>query len=472
MSAPKVVVLGAGPAGLGAAYFLARSGKGEPVLIEGAKVVGGNSGTFLLEGVHCDYGSHRLHPASEPHILRTIQDLLGPELLLRPRHGRIRLKGKWIHFPLKLGDLLLRLPKGFAAALLYDMVTKPLRKVRGEPTFASILYRGLGGAMCRGFYFPYMQKLWALPPEQLAVTLAQRRVSGSSITKILRKILAQLPMFRAETTGKFFYPRRGFGQIGDALRDAAEASGTRTLLETRVTRIEHRDGRVVAVVAQQGDAEVREESAVIWSTLPVTTVVRAMDPPAPAEVLAAADRIAFRGMILIYLVLEQDQFTEYDAHYLPELNVPISRLSEPKNYSASTTPDGVTVLCAELPCDPHEPLWRKTDDELGIEMCRWLGDVGLPVTAKVRRTVTRRLSHAYPVYDRGFAANLGIVENWLDSIKGLLIFGRQGLFAHDNTHHALFMADAAVDSLQPDGSIDSAKWAEYRKVFETHVVED
>jgi protoporphyrinogen oxidase len=177
-------------------------------------------------------------------------------------------------------------------------------------------------------------------------------------------------------------------------------------------------------------------------------------------------------MILIYLVLEQDQFTEYDAHYFPELSVPISRLSEPKNYSASVEPRGATVLCAELPCDPGEPLWGLSDDALGEKLCGWLGGVGLPVTAKVRKTVTRRLGYAYPVYDRGFERHFACMDQWLAGMDGLLTFGRQGLFAHDNTHHALAMAHGAVDSLGPDGRFDATVWAQRRHEFESHVVED
>jgi protoporphyrinogen oxidase len=130
------------------------------------------------------------------------------------------------------------------------------------------------------------------------------------------------------------------------------------------------------------------------------------------------------------------------------------------------------VLCAELPCDPGESWWTMSDDELGQNLCTWLGQVGLPVKAKVRKTLTRRLGQAYPVYDRGFEPNFAVMDEWIGGLKGLLTFGRQGLFAHDNTHHALAMAHGAVDCLRADGVFDDAKWAEYREVFETHVVED
>lgn len=470
---PRVTVLGAGPAGVGAALMLARSGKAEVVALERNGTVGGNSGSFQIDGIWTDFGSHRLHPASEPHILELIQEAVGEDLLWRPRHGRILLRKRWIHFPLKPADLVAKLPKAFAAHLMFDAVTKPLRrKPAGEETFATVLHKGLGPAMSENFYFPYVQKLWNLPPEKLAVTLAYRRVSGSSIGKILMKILGQVPGFKKKMTGGFFYPKKGFGQISAAIKARAEEAGARFEMGASVSRIEHKDNRIQAVTWVRDGVETRQETDHVWSTLPISMLARMMDPPAPKAVIEAADRIKYRGMILVYLVLEQGQFTEYDAHYFPELSVPISRLSETKNYHDTAEPRDATVLCAELPCDPGEAYWSMSDDELGAELVKWLGSVGLPVTAKVRKTVTRRLGYAYPVYDRSFEDNFKVMDDWIGGFEGLLTYGRQGLFAHDNTHHALAMAHGAVDCLQPDGGFDRAKWAAYREVFETHVVED
>jgi protoporphyrinogen oxidase len=317
-----------------------------------------------------------------------------------------------------------------------------------------------------------MRKLWALPPEELAVTLATRRVSGSSIGKILKKILGQVPGFKKPRTGGFYYPKKGFGQISESLRSAAEKLRADFTLQASITGIEHDGGRVKAVRYRKDGVDSRIETNAVWSTLPLTSLVSLMDPPPPPAVLEAASRIRYRGMILIYLVLEQDQFTEYDAHYFPEYAVPISRLSEPKNYSAATEPEGVTVLCAELPCDEQDKLWALSNDELGAKLCEWLAGVGLPVTANVRRTETRRLGYAYPVYDRDFESHLAVIDRWVEEVGGLLTFGRQGLFAHDNTHHALAMAHGAVDCLNADGSFDLEKWHAYRREFETHVVED
>lgn len=113
-----------------------------------------------------------------------------------------------------------------------------------------------------------------------------------------------------------------------------------------------------------------------------------------------------------------------------------------------------------------------SDEELGKALCAWLGRAGLPVNAPVRGVVTRRLRQAYPTYRAGYERHFTKLDEWLGQLEGLLTFGRQGLFAHDNTHHALYMAFSAVECLTRDGKFDDGKWREFRKIFETHVVED
>ena len=466
MSFP-VAILGAGPAGLGAAYQLATRGLASVTVLEQRDATGGNAGSFEIDGVWADYGSHRLHPSCDPRILAALKELLGEDLLLRPRHGRIRLRERWIHFPLKPLDLMLHLPLSFSAHTFADILSKPFRKATGEsPTFASVLQTSLGSTICRDFYFPYARKIWGLEPEELSATQARRRVSGSSPGKMLRKIL------RSRTSGRFYYPRKGFGEIASRLHDAAGGGGAEFLLGARVTGIEWSGERICAVRYERDGAQMRLEPRHVWSTLPLSLMVRSMEPVAPAQVLAAASEIQFRAMILVYLVLEQKQFTEYDAHYFPEEQIPIARLSEPRNYSAASEPRGITVLCAELPCDTGSAYWRMSDDELGGVVAESLAAAGLPIQSVVRRTLTRRLSHAYPLYRTGYEERFDTIDGWLDGFENLLTFGRQGLFAHDNTHHALFMAWSAVDCLDCEGRFDRERWHAYRRVFESHVVED
>ena len=443
-------------------------------VIERSGVVGGNAGSFELAGQAVDYGSHRLHPSCDPDVLRDIQALLGNDLLDRPRHGRIRLRGRWIHFPLKPIDLALRLPPGFAVGTGVDLLAKLTRV--GTPraqteSFASVLEAGLGRTICRDFYFPYAQKVWGLPPTELSPVQALRRVSAGSIARMARKVLSAVPGLGPRGGGRFYYPRGGYGQIANAYYRAAQAAGAAFVFGATVKTVEHADDRVRAVDVEEGGRRRRLDADHVWSTIPVSALVEALRPAAPDRILEAARRIEFRAMILVYLVLEHDRFSEYDAHYFPETAIRISRLSEPKNYGLAGTPNR-TVLCAELPCSPADPEWDLPDDDLGRIVSDALERVSLPLRVPIKEVAVRRLRQAYPIYRKGYEVHFDAIDAYLDRFTNLLTFGRQGLFAHDNTHHALYMAYAAADCLGADGRLDRDRWRECRRVFASHVVED
>ena len=477
MVEPRILILGGGPAGVGAAWQLARQKKAQVTLIERGASFGGNSGSFEAFGQRLDFGSHRLHPATDANIMADIKAMLGPELLDRPRHGRIRLLGKWIHFPLKPVDLLLRLDKSFAIGSLRDAIAK---KLPGAPeegdTFASVLHANLGPTICEHFYFPYAVKLWGRAPEELSGIQARKRVSAGNFGKLLRKVLGAVPGMKKPGAGRFFYPRRGFGQISEAYADQAAKSGANLRMNTQLVELTRGASgpwraSVQRVGASGSGAREVLEADQIWSTIPITVLAKSMVPAAPKDVLEAGERTTYRAMILVYLQVPTNHFTEFDAHYFPGADTHITRLSEPKNYAALSEPKDSTVLCAELPCTVGDEHWKKSDEELGQLVADDLARAGIPLPQPARAVITRRLGQAYPIYLNGYEEPLGKLDAWVGELPELISYGRQGLFAHDNTHHALFMAYSAVECL--DGMrFDRDKWSRFREVFKTHVVED
>jgi protoporphyrinogen oxidase len=464
-----IVVIGAGPAGLGLAWRLARRREFQVTVLERNAEPGGNAGSFDWGGQSVDFGSHRLHPASDPEILHDIQSLLGDELLDRQRHGRIRLRGRWLHFPLKPQEAFTRLPPDFVAGIALDSVRKAFMR-NGQDTFAAVLERGLGKTICREFYFPYAQKIWGLDPHDLDGEQARRRVAAGSMSKLVRKVLGAVPGFQQPGKGRFFYPRHGFGQISQAYGAAARAAGADVLFQASLQRIDMGSAPLTAVAFQQADLLRSIVAAHVFSTIPLPALARTLDPPPPDHVLQAAGRLRYRSMILIYLQLQTEHFTEFDAHYFPETALRITRLSEPKHYSLSEGP--TTVLCAELPCERGDEIWQQTDDQLAELMKQDLAAAGIPVRAAVLDCTTRRLPQAYPIYTRGFRRDFDQLDDWVSGQRCVTSLGRQGLFAHDNTHHTLAMAYAAESCLAADGQFDQQRWADYRHQFERHVVED
>jgi protoporphyrinogen oxidase len=210
----------------------------------------------------------------------------------------------------------------------------------------------------------------------------------------------------------------------------------------------------------------------VLSTVPLPVLARLARPGPTAGVLADAARLRFRAMVLVYLVHGGGRWTPYDAHYLPGPGTPVTRLSEPANYRISAEdPADRSVLCAEIPCAVGDPVWTSTPGELAALVTDGLAAAGLPPVRPAGVEV-RRLPYVYPVYKIGYADGLAGLDAWTDGLDRVTTFGRLGLFAHDNTHHALAEAWDAVAALRPDGSRDPVAWSAARARFAGHVVED
>ncbi len=459
-----VVVLGAGPAGLAAGWYAARRGL-RVAVVDRASHVGGLATSIEVAGQRVDLGSHRLHPSIDPALLDDLRTLLGDSLQWRERNGRVRLRGRWLRFPFRPLDVLAHADKPFALAVGRDLLTAPLRARRpvDVDTFGAHVRAGLGPAVADGFYEPYARKLWDAAADELSGELFRRRVSARTGASILKRVVRRGPR------PGFWYPAGGFGQICDALSEALVAAGAMLLLGEQPAAVHLGAGRTDGVRLTTGRGELLARTVV--STIPAAALT-AMTPSAPPEVVTASRALDHRGAVLAYLVIGREQYTPFDAHYFPEPSVRIARLSEPKNYRSSPAdPRQHTVLCAELPATVGDELWTMPDEAIARLVAADLRAVGLPEPDVVGVHIERR-QHVYPVYRVGFEEHQQRVERWADGKPGLALVGRQALFAHDNTHHALLMGRAVGECLRSDGTLDASAWSAARAAFRDHVVED
>lgn len=455
----RIVVGGAGPAGLMAALSAAGAGH-EVVVLEAAPVVGGMAGSFEVAGQRVDYGSHRLHPATDPALMARIRSLLGDDLQQRPRRGRIRLRGRWVGFPLTPAGMARDLPASFTARVARDTVEKLVRRPHDDGSFDGALRRRLGSTVASEFYAPYARKLYGEDPTELTSELADRRVAATSpLTIAANALRASRPNGRM-----FFYPRRGYGQIAEALAEAAVDAGVDVRLSTPLEGVRTDAGAVHVAAA---GAELTAD--LLLSSIPVGALAAGLDPPPPAPVTAALGRVRHRAMVLSYLVVPRDRYTPFDAHYLPDAALRISRLSEPKNYRDGDDPPDRTVLCAEIPCWVGDEIWTAAAEPLAELVVDELVRSGLPAPGHVAAEV-RRLPHVYPVYDRRGEPDRRRIDDW-EIHPRIVSFGRQGLRVPDNLHHVLAMGAAAAAAIGGAG-IDRAAWRSSLADFATHVVQD
>ena len=421
------------------------------------------AGSFDIAGQRVDYGSHRLHPATPDRFLELFRTLLRSDLQVRPRHGRIRLRGRWLAFPLRAGDMIRSLPVSFSARAALDAAVSPLRKGRRavSVSFEDEITRRLGPAVAREFYVPYARKLYGLEACLLDRELAMRRVSASGAGDVLRRV--------ARPRGRrFLYPRAGYGQLSEALAGAAVDAGAEVRMRVPVSRLEVADDG--PAVGYDGG---RLRADAVMSTMAAPALARILEPAPPAEVQRALEQHRSRAVVLAYLVIGRDRFTPFDAHYFPGPETRIARLSEPKNYRHGDDPPGQTVLCAEIPCWPGDELWHACDDSIGEMVVDDLERIGLSVPVPWQVEV-RRLPSVYPVYETATAGARATVASWLRSLayEGVVSLGRHGLGGLDNLHHMLTMGEAAAGAVGPSGDVDAVAWSRSLDGFAEHVVED
>lgn len=454
-----IAILGAGPAGLLAARDLAAAGH-HCVLFEAQGRTGGMAASVEVAGQRVDLGSHRLHHATSPELLAEIGDWLGDDLQTRERNGRIHLSDRWVGFPLRAGDMIRHLPPGFTVRAVRDSLLSPLR--RGpEPSFDDAIRRRLGPAVATDFYAPYAAKLYGVEPDALSAELADRRVSAGGPIDILRRVLrAARPEGRT-----FLYPRDGYGQIVDRLTERVVDVGVDLRLDSPVQRIT-RDAQGLTVTGPDGDAR----ADLVLSSISPHTLARIVGD-VPTGVADSLDTVRTRAMVLVYLVLDVDQYTPFDAHYIPAIDCSVARLSEPKNYRDGDDPAGQTVLCAEVPCWVGDETWTAGDLELGAMVADDLRRLGLP-DPSVTEVATERLPSVYPVLERSSEAQRRTVSEWANHVDGVISFGRQGLAVPDNLHHVLSMGRQVAEAVRADGSFDRERWATSLAEFSEHVVED
>lgn len=450
-----VLVVGGGPAGLTAALAAARRGM-RTRLVEASPGLGGMAAGTTIAGMAVDLGSHRLHPAASPRVRGLLHDLLGDELQVRPRNGRLRLRDRWVAFPFRTGDLVRTLPPSLVAAAGFDAVVAPLRR-RGPDSYAEVVRRGLGPTALAEFHGPMAAKLWGVDPHRLGGELARRRIGVRTRGRLARTVLA-----RDTADGRtFLYPRGGFGTIPARIAEAAVAAGATIDVATEVTGIVAGAGGTRVACAGAPPVDV---GRVLW-TAPLAPLAQALgrpDAPEPAH----------RGLVLAYLVVPARQWTSYDAHYVPHRDVAFSRISEPRNYrAAGADPDDRTVLCAELPVTEGDERWRADPAAIGALVVEGMARTGLPVPV-VDHVELVRLPRVYPVLTAAAPGEREEALRWSSAVPGVTVLGRHGRVVADNVHHVLEMALSAVDCIGDDGRWDEAAWRRATAGFEHFVVQD
>ncbi|HSS09659.1 MAG TPA: NAD(P)/FAD-dependent oxidoreductase, partial [Acidimicrobiales bacterium] len=448
--ADNVVIVGAGPAGLTAAYQLAKAGKLATVL-EADDVVGGISRSAERDGWRFDIGGHRFFTKVQPVEDLWHEILPDEDFLLRPRMSRIYYDGKFYDYPLRGMNALRNLGVIEAVRCVLSYAWARVRPPKDQTNYEGWLVARFGWRLYRHFFKTYTEKVWGVTVSEMPADWAAQRVKNLSLFKAI--VNALLPKRNQKDITslieEFQYPKYGPGMMWERCRDKVEAAGTKVIMNTRVNRIRHHDGQAIGVVAVSEDGtETEYEASAVVSSMPITALLKAMDPPVSDEVARAAASLHYRDFLTVALVVPEEAGFPDNWIYVHSPDVKLGRIQNFGSWSPSLVKAGRTCLGLEYFVFEGDETWTMPDEALVELGKRELATLGLVDPSKVEAGYVVRMPKAYPYYDADYKANVGVLRQWLDAnAANVYPVGRNGMHKYNNQDHSMYTAMLSVENL-------------------------
>lgn len=444
----QVVVIGAGPAGLSAAYELQKHGA-RSLILEAEKQIGGIAKTVEFEGFRFDLGGHRFF-TKIPAIRELWDEILGDRFMVRPRISRIFYRNKLFHYPLRPISAMRQLGPATALAVAASYLWARLFPQRPENDFQTWVSNRFGRRLYEMFFETYTEKVWGAPCTEISADWAAQRIRDLSLWRVLTEPFRRRGNRQSHSLiQQFNYPPRGPQEMWDEFARRLTAGGQTIITGQRVTTLEVRDHQVRRVVAEttSGDRQTHEAEGVI-STMPLSALVMALDPPPPANVLAAAHDLRYRAYLTVCLIVEAEAPFDDNWIYIHTPDVRMGRLQNFTNWSPQMVPKpGTTSLGLEYFAWQNDDLWTSSDNEIIALGLKELDRLKLMPTDAVRRGYVIRSPNAYPVYDPGYRERIAVVRDYLSTIGNLQTCGRAGLHRYNNMDHSMLTGALAARNL-------------------------
>jgi len=445
----KAVIVGAGPAGLTAAYELSKEKAPVVVLESDPDYVGGISRTVNYKGFRFDIGGHRFFSKS-----REIEDLWtevgGKDMLDRPRSSRIFYRGQFFNYPLKPFEALAKLGLIESILCVLSFIKARLRPTPNPKTFEDWVVNQFGKRLFRIFFKTYTEKVWGMSCQEISADWAAQRIKGLSLGSAIKHAFLswRKPKDRKQVVktliDTFRYPRQGPGMMWDAFARKIRKFGGEVLLGRRVTSCRFDSDRnlwIVTTLDSKGNVEEYLGEHVV-SSMPIRELVTQIRPQLPEEVMRAAHSLRYRDFLTVGLIVrDKGRFTD-NWIYIHDPSVQVGRVQNYKSWSPEMVPDpAFSSYGLEYFCFDGDKLWTASDEKL-IDLAKSeLQRIHLGDSADVVDGCVIRQRKAYPVYDDRYQEHVDTIRTALErNFPTLHLVGRNGMHKYNNQDHAMMTA--------------------------------
>lgn len=462
----QVIILGAGVSGLSLALRLSSQGV-KVFVLESNKTIGGLAGTLREDSYCMDVGPHSLF-SDDTEILNTILRLFDNTLIAKPRQVKFYYKGKYLDYPLTANSVLFQMGlwSGMRAGLSFmkgKIFTKKHKPPEGEEeTVEDWAIGSFGKHLYKTFFKPYTEQFWKVPCTELSSRTIPTHTRMSFINTLRLLFQRSSSKFDSSLIERemlpTYYPDSGFAEIPERIAKAAEEKGAQIHTECRAVRVDELLGAGTRVLYKFNGQQKEIEGSHVVSTIPLTQFIKMLNPPAPSEVLASAERLEYRALTALGIVTEKQNIL--NCSYIYVLDRPYNRISEMNEFSSATSPDEENIIMIEIPCLRDSTAWTAPKEKL-FDMCIGsLAEDGILGQGDAKQLLMTRVPYAYPIYRKDYAVNLKRLLDYVNGREGISTLGRSGEFIYMDIDKCMRRAFDFADKFLKNYGLDSNSFKE------------
>ncbi len=443
-----IAIIGAGAAGLTAAYQLSKAGYSVSVF-EASPQIGGLARSIPLWNQTVDLGPHRFF-SNDKRINSLWLEVAGKDYVLVDRLTRIYYKNRYFHYPLKPVDALKKLGLLEACRCMLSYIASRLRTILKSrhnkiDSFEQWVTARFGKRLFEIFFKTYSEKLWGIGCHELDADFAAQRIKKLTLLEAIKDALSITSKNKHKTlVDRFAYPTQGTGMVYERMAEKVQQNGGSVHLQTAVTSINYTEQAKPQLTLSNGETQSFDH---IISTMPITLLLKAL-PSVPQPVLLAAKQLTFRNTILVFLKVEASDLFPDNWLYIHSDNLKMGRITNFRNWAPSLYQDEqATILSLEYWCYKEDPEWQLDNEQLINQAKQEIRQTGLIGEAAITAGHVEKLPRCYPVYKTGYKAHMDTIIAHLQTLEWLTLIGRYGSFKYNNQDHSILMGMLAAENL-------------------------